>query len=159
MPEWCHNDTMETARFTNALERDLTAVAAVGDDQTASAAERLIQALRGSAGMRLLETLGEAALEISAQLPEGHVEVRLAGPDPQLVYIGSEAVEASAVASEEGLTARLTLRLPDNLKRELESAANAAGVSLNTWIVRALSRSTAPPVRRSGNRLTGYGRN
>jgi hypothetical protein len=150
---------METARFTNALERDLTAVAAVGDDETAAAAERLIQALRGSAGMRLLETLGEAALEISAQLPEGHVEVRLAGPDPQLVYVGGEPAETPAVGPDDGHTARITLRLPENLKRELEAAAAREGVSLNTWLVRALARSTAPPARRSGNRLTGYGRN
>jgi hypothetical protein len=150
---------METARFTNALERDLAAVAAVGDDETAAAAERLIQALRGSAGMRLLETLGEAALEISAQLPEGHVEVRLAGPDPELVYIGGEPAGPPAVSADDGLTARITLRLPEALKRELESAASREGVSLNTWLIRALSRSTAPPVRRSGNRLTGYGRN
>jgi hypothetical protein len=149
---------METARFTNALERDLAAVAAVGDDATEAAAERLIHALRGSAGMRLLETLGEAALEISAQLPEGHVEVRLAGSDPQLVYVGGEQAEAP-VAAEDGLTARITLRLPESLKRELEAAAAREGVSLNTWLIRALARSTAPPVRRSGNRLTGYGRN
>jgi len=150
---------METARFTNALERDLAAVAAVGDDETAAAAERLIQALRGSAGMRLLETLGEAAMEISAQLPEGHVEVRLAGSDPQLVYVGGEAEEIPAVSAEDGLTARISLRLPESLKRELEAAASREGVSLNTWLVRALSRSTAPPARRTGNRLTGYGRN
>ena len=150
---------METARFTNALERDLAAVAAVGDDETAASAERLIRALRGSAGMRLLETLGEAAMEISAQLPEGHVEVRLAGPDPQLVYIGGETEEPPAVGTEDGLNARITLRLPEGLKRELEAGAAREGVSLNTWLIRALSRSTAPPVRRSGNRLTGYGRN
>jgi hypothetical protein len=150
---------METARFTNALERDLAAVAAVGDDETAAAAERLIQALRGSAGMRLLETLGEAALEISAQLPEGHVEVRLAGADPELIYVGGEQAEPPAVSAEDGLTARITLRLPETLKRELETAASREGVSLNTWLIRALSRSTAPPARRSGNRLTGYGRN
>ena len=149
---------METARFTSALERDLAAVAAVGDDETAAAAERLIQALRGSAGMRLLETLGEAAMEISAQLPEGHVEVRLAGPDPELVYVGGEPAEPP-VAADDGLTARISLRLPESLKRELEAAASREGVSLNTWLIRALSRSTAPPVRRSGNRLTGYGRN
>jgi len=150
---------METARFTNALERDLAAVAAVGDDETAASAERLIRALRGSAGMRLLETLGEAAMEISAQLPEGHVEVRLAGPDPQLVYIGGETAEPPAVGTDDGLNARITLRLPEGLKRELEAGAAREGVSLNTWLIRALSRSTAPPVRRSGNRLTGYGRN
>jgi hypothetical protein len=150
---------METTRFINALERDLAAVAAVGDDETAASAERLIQALRGSAGMRLLETLGEAAMEISAQLPEGHVEVRLAGSDPQLVYVGGETAETPAVSAEDGLSARISLRLPESLKRELEAAASREGVSLNTWLVRALSRSTAPPVRRSGNRLTGYGRN
>ena len=87
---------METARFIAALERDLAAVAAVGDDETAAAAERLIQALRGSAGMRLMETLGEAALEISDQLPEGHVEVRpMAGP--RLVYVGAEPAEPAGV--------------------------------------------------------------
>ena len=85
---------METARFIAALERDLAAVAAVGDDETAAAAERAsVRALRGSAGMRLMETLGEAALEISDQLPEGHVESKLAGPDPQLVYVGAEPAE------------------------------------------------------------------
>ena len=150
---------METARFIAALERDLAAVAAVGDEPTAAAAERLIQAIRSSAGMRLLEALGEAALEISAQLPQGHVEIRLTGTDPQLVYVGGESAEAPAVSTEDGLTARITLRLPENLKAELEAAAAREGVSLNTWLVRALARSTAPPVRRSGNRLTGYGRN
>jgi len=150
---------METTRFTNALERDLAAVAAVGDDETAAAAERLIQALRSSAGMRLLETLGEAAMEISAQLPEGHVEIRLAGQDPQLVYVGSEPADAPAVSADDVLSARITLRLPESLKRELEGAATREGVSLNAWLLRALTRSTAPPARRSGKRLTGYGRN
>lgn len=151
---------METARFIAALERDLTAVAAVGDEETAAAAERLIQALRGSAGMRLMETLGEAALEISDQLPEGHVEVRLAGPDPQLVYVGAEPAEPADVPAEDGLAARITLRLYESLKRELEAAAAREGMSLNAWLVRALSRSVASPAPRSrGNRLTGYGRN
>jgi hypothetical protein len=150
---------METARFVEKLQRDLAAAAAVGDERVADAAERLIEALRGSAGLRLMEVLGEAALEISAQLPEGHVEVRLAGPDPQLVYVGLEPAEPPGVQSEDGLTARITLRLPEGLKRELEAAAAREGVSLNTWLVRALSRSTAPPPRRAGRRLSGYGKN
>jgi HicB family len=149
---------METAKFVEKLERDLASVAALGGDAVAEAAERLIQALRGSASLRLMETLGEAALEISAQLPEGHVEVRLAGSDPELVYVAAEPAEVPAVPAEDGLTARITLRLPDSLKRELEAAAAREGVSLNAWLVRALSRSTAPPPRRTSNRLTGYAR-
>ncbi len=150
---------METARFVDKLEQDLASVAALGDDAVAEAAERLIQALRGSAGLRLMEALGEAALEISAQLPEGHVEVRLVGPDTELVYVPDEPAEPAPVPAEDGLAARITLRLYDSLKRELEAAAAREGVSLNTWLVRTLSRSTAPPPRRTGRRLTGYAKN
>jgi hypothetical protein len=149
---------METAKFVEKLERDLASVAALGGDAVADAAERLTQALRGSAGLRLMEALGEAALEISAQLPDGHVEVRLVGPDPQLVYVPAEPAEAPTVGPEDALTARITLRLPENLKRELEVAAGQVGVSLNAWLVRALTSSTAPPPRRTSNRLSGYAR-
>ena len=79
---------MEMARFVDSLAADVAAVAAVGDEQTRAAAERVLHAIRGSAGLRLLDALGEAALEISGQLPEGHVEVRLVGQDPALVYVG-----------------------------------------------------------------------
>ncbi len=149
---------METAKFVEKLERDLASVAALGGDAVADAAERLIQALRGSAGLRLMEALGEAALEISAQLPDGHVEVRLVGPDAQLVYVPAEPTEAPTVGPDDALTARITLRLPESLKRDLEVAAGQVGVSLNAWLVRALSSSTAPPPRRTSNRLSGYAR-
>jgi HicB family len=147
---------METAKFVENLQRDVAALAALGDDEVAEAAARLSQALRGAAGLRLMEVLWEAALELNAQLPEGHVEVRLAGPDPQLVYVGTERSEPP---QEDGLTARITLRLPENLKRELEAAAAREGISLNSWLVRALQRGASPPARRGGRRLTGYAKN
>ena len=46
---------MEMAQFLESLESDLDRIASVGDDQVAQAATRLNQALRASAGMRLLE--------------------------------------------------------------------------------------------------------
>ena len=146
---------MEMARFVEALEADLAAVAAVGDEQTRAVAERVLQAIRGSAGLRLLDALGEAALEISAQLPEGHIEVRLVGQDPALVYVGEEAAPPEP-AAEDGLTARITLRLPETLKASIEVNASREGISVNSWIVRALSRGAAGPVQRSGKRLKGY---
>jgi HicB family len=146
---------MEMARFVAGLEADLAAVAAVGDDETAAAAERLIQANRGSAGLRLLDALGQVALEVSEQLPAGHVEVRLSGQDPALVYVG-EAEAEPETAPDDGLNARITLRLPEALKASIEAAAAREGISVNSWLVRALSRSTAPRVRRSGNRLQGF---
>ena len=146
---------MEMARFVAGLEADLAAVAAVGDDETAAAAERLIQAIKGSAGLRLFDALGQAALEVSEQLPSGHVEVRLSGQDPALVYVGETEAEPEA-APDDGLTSRITLRLPEALKASVEAAAAREGVSVNSWLVRALTRSTAPRVQRSGNRLRGF---
>ena len=123
--------------------------------------ERLSQALGPALGLRLLEILSEAALEISAQLPAGHVEVRLAGQEPSLVYVepGAET-PPPAPAAEDAHGARITLRLPESLKASVEGAAAREGVSVNTWIVKALGRGLAPTggSSRVGSRLTGYGR-
>jgi hypothetical protein len=141
-----------------ALLADLQTFAA-SDEHSASVAERLSAALRSSLGLRLLDILGEVALELSERLPNGHVEVRLAGSDPSLVYVEEEEAAAPASSAEEGLAARITLRLPEPLKARLEEAAAREGVSVNTWLVRALSRSvSAAPRRTVGSRLTGYGK-
>jgi hypothetical protein len=149
---------MQLQRFIDALKADLTAVAELGDESTATAAGRLVVTLQASVGLRLLDALSEAALELNDKLPAGHVEVRLTGQDPELVYVGDEP-EAPAAAADEAYTARITLRLPENLKGEVEKAAAREGVSVNTYIVRALSRSSSSaPSQQSGNRLTGYAR-
>ena len=149
---------MQTTPYVDALLADLEAMAALGDDAVADAARRLSQTLRASAGLRLLDLLGEAALEVSGQLPSGHVEVRLAGQEPSLVYVEEESSSAGpAATAEDGTSARITLRLSEALKASVEAAAAREGVSVNTWIVRALGRSSSAPVRRVGRRLTGYG--
>src|SRR5436190_15077893 len=107
---------METTPHVDALLADLAAAGGLGDEAVAEAAARLIPALRGSAALRLLDVLGEAALEVSAQLPSGHVEVRLAGQEPSLVFVEDEPGASSApTPDEEGMSARITLRLPDAL--------------------------------------------
>jgi hypothetical protein len=149
---------MNVTPHVDALLADLAAIAAVGDEPTAAAAERLSQALRASLGLRLLDVLGEAALELSSQLPSGHVEVRLAGQEPSLVYVEQEA-EASPALAEDGMSARITLRLPESLKSGVEAAAAREGASVNSWIVRALKRALDTPSRRVGRRLTGFAEN
>ena len=148
---------MQTTPYVDALLADLEATAALGDDAVATAAARLSLALRASAGLRLLDLLGEAALEISAQLPSGHVEVRLAGQEPSLVYAEDEPAAQTPGTGGDDSSARITLRLSEALKASVEAAAAREGVSVNTWIVRAISRAaSAPATRRAGRRLTGY---
>jgi hypothetical protein len=153
---------METTPHVDAIRGDLGAVVA-GDEQAAAVAERLGRALESSLQLRLLDAFGEAAVELSDQLPNGHVEVRVSGRDIQLVFVGLPEQEApSSTVDEEGGTARLTLRMPDALKTRVESAADAEGLSVNSWLVRAVNaavdRRSARGTVRSGKRITGYAR-
>ena len=148
---------MNTTAYVDGLLNDLTALAGLGEGPVAEAADRLAAALRAQAAMRLLDLLGEGAVEVSAQLRSGRVEVRLAGQEPSFVFVDDEDDPATDPASDETMNARITLRLPGALKETIERAASRDHVSANTWIVRELTRSTsAPPTRRSGRRLTGY---
>ncbi len=152
---------MEITPHVEAIRADLAAVVE-GDEQAAAVAERLGRALESSIQLRLLDALGQAGLELSGQLPSGHVEVRLAGRDVQLVYVpDQEAAEAAPPGEDEGVTARITLRMADGLKVRIDAAADAEGLSANAWLVRAAQRALerrreAP--RRSSNRITGYAR-
>src|SRR6266550_2804408 len=119
---------MQIDGYVQALREDLARVAAVGDESTARAAELLAVALESALGRRLLEALGEAALELSGQLDDGRVEVRFAGGDPELVLVRDEEATAAEPA-DEAFTARISLRLPESLKARLDSAAARDGVS------------------------------
>ena len=150
---------MQIDGYVQALREDLARVAAVGDESTARAADLLAVALESSLGRRLQEALAEAALELSGQLESGRIEVRIAGGDPELVYVRDEEA-AAAEPSDEAFTARITLRLPESLKTRLEAAAALNGVSVNTWLVQMLTRAVEPRPSSGGarRRLTGYGR-
>ncbi len=141
--------------YVDALRSDLLAAAQLGDEQAAVVGARLAEAATRSAPLRFLEALGEALLEANEQLPSGHLELRLAGSEPNVAFVEEEG---AASALEEPSAARLTLRLPERLKTELEAAAARDGVSVNTWLVRALSGAVSRKPQRSGRRLVGHGR-
>ena len=151
---------MQIDGYIQALREDLARIAAVGDESTARAAGLLAVALDAAVRQRLIEALGEAALELSAQLDDGRIDVRYAGADPELVFVREEAEAPKAQASTDTeLSARITLRLPEPLKQRIEEIASRELVSVNTWIVQALVRNASAPARRSsGRRLSGYGR-
>jgi hypothetical protein len=148
---------MQTAPFLEALRREVAA--ASGDAATAAVVERITASLEAAARLWLLDAAGQAADQVTAQLPSGHVEVRLAGRDPELVYVADEEPDpAPAPASADDYGARITLRLPESLKAQVEQWAAAEGVSVNTWLVRSIARGAQPPRRTPGRRMTGYGR-
>jgi len=148
---------MDVAAYVEALQQDLANVAGIGDDAVAEAARRIATALESSLRLRLMDALGEAAAELTNQLPDGHVEVRVAAGEPELVYVPDPG--APPPSGLEDLTARITLRLPETLKTIVDGAAQEAGVSANTWLLQQITRSADPKRRNTagGRRMTGYG--
>jgi hypothetical protein len=150
---------MDIDRHVQAIQSDLAAASALGDEAIAAAGERLAAAVGPSLQLRLLDVLTDASLALNGQLQSGHVEVRLAGRNPDLVLVEDQvADEEPAPTPGDDLSARITLRLPEALKLQVEVIASSEGVSANAWIVRALARSLEPRrgKTQSGRRLQGF---
>jgi hypothetical protein len=144
------------------LASDLTTLGTLGDDAMADAAKRLAAAMPGPLTARLLELLGQAAAELEGGEPGTHVQVRLVGDDVHLVVIdpdpAAETSEPERHRDTDAPDSRITLRLSATLKARVEAASDREGVSVNTWIGRALSQQLRDPrPSRMGRRLKGYG--
>jgi hypothetical protein len=163
---------MDLTRYVDDLQARLVTAAEAAGPEARDIAQRLTAPLDAAARLLLLEALSDAAGEISAELAPGSVDVRLRGSEPSFVVsMPAPAPEPAAAGpaatppageAEEGATTRTTLRLPDQLKAQVEVAAARDGVSVNTWLVRAvagaLEQAGRPPARdpRGGTRLTGW---
>jgi HicB family len=152
---------MKMSLVVDGLRSDVIAVGELGDDTVAEVAERIADVLGRSVPGRVLDLLSDAAAELSATLPDGRVDIRVAGDDVDMTYVEDDLGPATAPAGDsDELSARITLRLGEGLKSRLEQGAAADGVSVNTFIVRMLERGTTSNRSRSnrtGNRLRGYG--
>jgi hypothetical protein len=155
---------MDLTPYLDAIARDLVAAAAPGGPEVGRAAELLSGSLQASARLAMLEALSDAAAEITARLSAASVEVRLHGRDADLVVTEAAPAPPADVPTDGGDITRLTLRMPEALKDRVEQLAAAEGVSVNAWLVRAISGAahtpgppTSPPVRgRTGKRISGF---
>src|SRR4051812_494204 len=138
------------------IQEDLQGLAELGDERSAAIARRLSEALSSNLRLKLFDLLSQAAVEVSSKLPSGHIEVRLAGQEPELVYVDTAGGD-SGMAGEE-VSARVSLRPPEAPKNAGEQAAAREGVSTNAWLVRAIARATEArsQTHMTGKRLTGY---
>ena len=176
---------MELETYVDKLREQLAVAAAAGGEEAQSLARRLTAALDSAARLTLLDALSAAAAEITSELAPGSVELRLRGGEPEFVVTvppadtgeqpgsreptGGQATSAvvAAAAAGEGATARINLRLPDQLKSQVEQSADREGLSINAWLVRAVAaavdRGQPGPqheqrTARSGQRYRGWGR-
>jgi HicB family len=183
---------MDLTPYIDHLRRELAVAAEAGGEDARTLAERLTAPLESAARLAMLEALSAAADEITRDLAPGSVDVRLRGRDPAFVVTpppagqpfeetaesgiaivlpGTSATGARPPAApppdaDEGGTSRITLRVPEHLKQRIDEAAGREGLSVNTWLVRAVSAALEPDDggRRShrrdgpqvGRRYTGW---
>ncbi|WP_020523464.1 Arc family DNA-binding protein [Catelliglobosispora koreensis] len=154
---------MDLSPYIDSLRRDLTAAAAPGGEQVAQTAQLLATALDASARLSFIEVLADATAEITAQLDGPVIEVRLRGREADIVITNTAPAAATPPPmAEGGDLARLTLRLPEQLKEAIEKVASAEGISVNSWLVRAATQGVygqrGPHTRSSslGRNFTGF---
>lgn len=171
---------MELGTYVSNLRQELAVAAETGGDEARALAERLTGPLESAARLALLDALSAAADEITRDLAPGSVHVRLRGREPSFVVTpppaepfedepggaaGSVLPPGPAPDGEEGTTARINFRLGEHLKGRIEEAAERAGLSVNSWLIRAAAAQLdaaghGPPARgrapRGSQRLSGW---
>ncbi|HTM84801.1 MAG TPA: histidine kinase [Mycobacterium sp.] len=149
---------MDLQPYLDAVRHELGVAAAAGGADAEALAQRLTAPLESALRLALLEALSEAAEQITRELAPGSVYVRLSGRDPQFTVEAAEpelpvtpavADVTSALPDEDGGTWRVTLRLPENLRTGVETAARRDGVSVNAWLVRAATAALGGAARRN----------
>lgn len=149
---------MDLQPYVDNVRDELRVAAAAGGPEAEALAERLTAPLDSALRLALLEALSEATEHLTQQLAPGSVEVRLRGRDPEFVVATAPDVEPEPAVppppppdgDDAGGTWRVTLRLPESMRPAVESAARRAGVSVNAWLIRAVSGAfgDAPATRR-----------
>jgi hypothetical protein len=162
--------------YVENLRRELAVAADAGGEDARALAERLTAPLEPAIRLMLLDALSAAADEITRELAPGSVELRLRAGEPDFAVTPAPADEPEEAApdaqppiappeGDEGATARINLRLPEQLKAGVEQAASRERLSVNAWLVRVAAAALArddpdrrPPQRggRIGDAYTGW---
>lgn len=156
---------MELGPHISDLQRQLVDAAENGTTETRAVAERLVAGLDAAARLVLLDALSAAVGEITRDLAPGAVDMRLRGREVEFVVTQpsaeaeSDERPAASIDLDDASTSRTTLRLPDALKARVDEAAVADGLSVNTWLVRAIAAAVQPKQRRSTQRTLRTGDN
>ena len=171
---------MDLTHYIANLQHQLAVAAGAGGDEARALAERLTAPLESATRLILLEALSAAANEITCELAPGSVDVRLRGQDPEFIVTPAPAAvtvfepvdedrpalpqrTGHVAEGDEDSTVRITLRVSEALKLQLEQAAAHEGLSVNAWLIRAVSgalrdksRGGAPEESVAGKQFTGW---
>jgi hypothetical protein len=164
---------MDLTPYVESLRHQLAVAAEAGGEEARVLADRLTAPLEAAMQLTLLDALSAAVDEITRELAPGSVELRLRGGEPEFVVTPAPADEPAEPASDvlpptpspeegKGAMARISFRLPEQLKAGIERAAGRERLSVNAWLVRVAGAALAhegrdrPPRQRRGGLGEAY---
>jgi hypothetical protein len=151
--------SMLISNYITSVRADFANVAALASDETAVLIERLASTLSPSFQKHLLDALNTVVQEHNVGNP-APLTLTVDGDEIRLTRLPANELEEPVAPSN--YSARIALRLSDELKESIETLAGDVGSSVNSWIVRSLERSVrqdVPSAVFTGKRqLRGRGR-
>lgn len=142
---------MQLQHHLAQVHEQLAAAAALGDERTKEIAAALATASTSAVRLALVHAVTEAADEATAALLDypgsPTVGVHLDGDEISVDVRPGQPVDEAEPAGrrDDGeANARISLRLTEALKADIDAAAERDGVSVNTWLVRAATAALNP---------------
>jgi hypothetical protein len=159
---------MELQSYLAQVRTQLDTAAALGDDRTRDVAAALSAAAEPAVHLALVAALSAAADEITAALLDAPgapaVTARVSAGEVHFDVRHDDEPPAPP-PDDTDASARISLRLGEALKADIEAAARSDAMSVNTWLVRAAAaalagsraaRGSRPPHPRDAHRISGW---
>ena len=148
---------MNMSEHSDKLRESLLRAAAMGDDHTQQVAAKLVDAVEPALHLQSFSIAAELADEINRLSSSVHVDVVMTPEGATLRLITVEMPSEGPPLEEPDTdeTVRITLRIPKGLKTQVDSLAQAAGKSLNSWIVGTMRMGAARERSQSKHHATG----
>jgi hypothetical protein len=124
--------------FVESIRDDFKNLAELAGPETAAIVERLGNAVEPALQKHFLDALNNLVQEFNLNDP-APLNVTFEGDGVRLTRLVS--VTPDETPSPADYSARIALRLSDDLKGSIENLATDVGTSVNSWIVRSLERS------------------
>ena len=124
--------------FVESIRDDFRNLAELAGPETASIVERLGAAVEPALQKHFLAALNELVQEFNVR-DGAPLQVIFEGEEVHLAHL--VPVSSDEGASTSDYSARIALRLSEDLKDSIEHLATDVGSSVNSWIVRSLERT------------------
>jgi predicted HicB family RNase H-like nuclease len=152
---------MLISEFVESIREDFKNLAELAGPETAAIVERIGAAVEPALQKHFLDAINSLVQEFNLNDPSP-LNVTFEGDSVALSRL-AEATAAPENPSPSDYSARIALRLSDDLKESIEHLATDVGSSVNSWIVRSLERTvrtdpSGSPFSTGKRQLRGKGR-